>query len=103
ESLGSGPGEYVPGQPVAVDDIAGDPVEWVDREITLADVAVSSRLGDAAFWVVASNGTPFLVKLGEGVLAEGGSVHDGEEVTVVGLVRAMTPEILDEWERVGVL
>lgn len=95
--------EFVPGQRVAVDDIAGQPETYVDREITLADVAVSSRLGESAFWVVASNGTPFLVKLGEEVVASGGTVSDGQVVTVAGPVRAMSAATLDEWEQIGIL
>lgn len=102
-SAGSEEAEFVPGQRVALDDIAAKPESYLDRELTLADVPVSSRLGETAFWAVASNGTPFLVKLSDALVSGGISVSDGQVVTVVGQVRGMSAAVLDEWQRSGVL
>jgi len=99
----AGSGEFTPGQQVALDDIAAGPEAFVGREITLADVSVSSLLGETAFWVVSSKNIPFLIKLGDTLVAEGIKVHDGQVVTVVGPVRAMSAAVLDEWQRTGVL
>jgi hypothetical protein len=97
------PVDFAAAEVVTLDDLAAEPTGYLNRALRLDDLPVSSRLGDQAFWAVASNGTPFLVKLGSELVQGGFAVRDGESVTVVGQVREVSVELLDGWERDGVL
>jgi len=71
---------------------------YVGRMIRVEHVSVASRLGERAFWTMLPNGTPYLVKL-----AAGAGVEQGEVVTVVGRVAAMSDSVLAAWQQEGVL
>lgn len=88
---------------VALDDLAADASTYKGKAIRLNELPVTSRLGSQAFWAVASNGMPFLVKLGDALVAGGFVVQEGQTVTVVGQIREMSSAVLDSWEAAGVL
>jgi hypothetical protein len=77
--------------------------EFVGRAIRLNDLPVSSLLGTEAFWAIAPNGLPFLVKLGDDLLERGFTVQDGEALTAIGQIHLMSEAVLDAWEEQGVL
>lgn len=88
---------------VALDDLAAGAETYQGKAIRLEGLPVSSRLGGYAFWAVASNGVPFLVKLDKALVDGGFVVQEGQAVNVVGQVRAMSTEVLDGWEAAGEL
>lgn len=105
ESLGSAAEELEieAGQRIALDRAAAKPELYIGHEITLAEIPVSSRLGESAFWASASNGSPFLVKLSDELVADGKAVSEGQVVTVRGQVLAVDAEVLDSWASAGLL
>jgi hypothetical protein len=71
---------------------------YVDQDIELQSVPVTSPLGSQLFWIELPGGTPYLVRL-----AQGTQPPAGTNVRVVGRVVEKTDALLDEWEQAGVL
>jgi hypothetical protein len=88
---------------VELADLVVSAEEYVGRAIRLNGLPVSSLLGTEAFWAIAPNGMPFLVKLGDELLERGFAVQDGQALTVIGQIHSMTEAVLDAWEEEGVL
>lgn len=97
------PVDFGAAEVVLLDDLAADPSVFLSRAIRMNSFPVSSRLGNYAFWAVASNGMPFLAKLDKALVDGGLVVQDGQYLTVVGQVREVSPAVLDAWEAEGVL
>lgn len=95
--------DFSAAEAVTLESLAAAPTSYLDRAIRLDGLPVSSLLGSEAFWAVAPNGMPFLIKLGESLLESGFAVRDGETLTAVGQVREMSEAVLDAWEQGGVL
>lgn len=87
---------------VALDNIAQNGYLFIGETVKVEEVGVSSRLGDYAFWALTSQSMPFLVKLDREIVDGGFTFEDGDIVTMVGVLRKLTPEVLDGWEAEGV-
>ena len=61
----------------------------------VSNVTVASKVGEQAFFLDLPQ-TPFLVKLGPQLVAQGTQVPSGA-VTVVGTLRAMNDSIIKDW------
>jgi hypothetical protein len=75
--------------------------QFEGQMIELPSVNVASPVGSEAFFVDLPR-TPFLVKLGPELVAEGAPVPAGL-VTVRGTVRAMNDSIIDAWSAGGAI
>jgi hypothetical protein len=75
--------------------------EFEGQLIELPSVNVASAVGSEAFFVDLPR-TPFLVKLGPELLAEGAGVPSGL-VTVRGTLLAMNDSIIDAWSTSGAI
>lgn len=95
------------GEPIILDvplvDLALDSEKFVGLDVRLTNIEVSSLMGGGVFWTIAENGSPFLVKPSDDLVAAGIGAEKGEAVTVAGEVRAMSTEVLDAWERIGII
>jgi hypothetical protein len=75
--------------------------QYEGQRVELPSVDVASPVGQEAFFVDLPR-TPFLVKMGPEMVAEGAPIPTGK-VTVVGTVMAMNDSIIDAWSTAGVI
>lgn len=80
-----------------------DPLQYLDTEIALRNVPVTSLLGPHSFWTSLTdvNETPYLVHLSSDLTSAGTSVTPNATVELRGTVVAMSDSILDAWEAAG--
>lgn len=86
---------------VSWSDFGVDPESFSGSTITVPGVQVASLLGSQAFWAQLPNETPYLVKLGEALVASGAAVSSGDTGEVTGTVHMMSDSILNAWEAAG--
>lgn len=79
-----------------------DPQSYAGQTITLRPVSVASLLGQGAFWTQLPNETPFLIKLGETLIAEGLVIAPGDAGELTGMVHTMSDSVLNAWQEAGV-
>lgn len=89
------------GASVAWADFAMDPESYVEQRITIPGLEVASLLGSQAFWAQLPNETPYLVKLGESLVADSTSVVSGDLGDFTGRVHLMSDSVLNAWEAAG--
>lgn len=82
-------------------DLEVNTAQYEGQLIELPSVNVASAVGSEAFFVDLPR-TPFLVKLGPELMAEGSGVPGGR-VTVVGTLMAMNDSIIGAWTSAGAI
>jgi hypothetical protein len=94
-------------RPVGASEFAANTASFTGQTIELADVPVVQQMGRQIFWVElpgAQGATPYLVKLGDAMVAAGGSLPAAEtRVNVEGVVMQKSDSVLNAWEQAGVL
>ncbi len=86
---------------VAWADFGADPESFAGQEITIPGVQVASLLGGQAFWAQLPSETPYLIKLGDDLVAGGVSVTSGDAGDITGTVHMMSDSVLNAWEAAG--
>ncbi len=84
-------------------EVEGDPSGFVGTELRFAGYEVVSQLGTQGFWLSAPSGNPFLIAMTESVMAEGVTATQGDTVTVLGTIHAMSDSTLDAWTAGGTI
>ena len=90
------------GMRVAWSEFGANPQSYEGQMITLRPVQVASLLGQGAFWTQLPNETPFLIKLGDTLIADGLVVASGDLGELTGTVHTMTDSVLNAWQAAGV-
>jgi hypothetical protein len=88
---------------LTVEQFAGDPGAYLGENIELRGVEVASISGPDAFWFMAEDGTPFLVRLDRALVDGGLRLLMGERGIVTGTVHMMSDSVLDAWTAEGVI
>jgi len=88
---------------VALEDLVAGVSNYVGTDVRLEGIPVASRLGTKAFWTATSTGTPFLIRFTPEALAGGVTVDQGQTVTVVGRIFAMSDSVIASWEQEGAI
>ena len=101
----SGDSEGLGSAPVVEAAVFGsDPMAHSNGVIRIDNLSVESGVGPQAFFVAMPNQPgPYLIKLGERVVADGVSVPSGSRVSVVGRVYAMNDSVADDWVATGAI
>ena len=88
---------------VSIEDFSGASGSYVGQEISLADIGVTSVFGPHSFWtsLADSQATPFLLHLGEALIADSASVSADMTISVTGTVTLMSDSVLDAWTAAG--
>ena len=82
------------GTEVTGEQLRMNPAELVGDTVQVTNVGIASSVGEEAFFLDLES--PFLVKLGPALVAQGRTVPTGR-ITVVGPVRAMTDSVRSDW------
>ena len=82
---------------------SADTKAYVDQEIELRGIPVTSALGPHSFWtsLADANDTPFLIHLGGTLISDSTTFTPGAAVDIIGTVTAMSDSILNAWEAEG--
>ncbi len=89
------------GAVVTLADFSGGPEAYEGQMIQMADVEVTSLLGNHAFWTKLTNDQPYLVRVDPVLFERGLSLVPGTTASFSGTVMSMTDSILDAWESGG--
>lgn len=92
---------------VPVSTFAMETDSFMDEDIRLREMPVSSLLGERLFWteVPSQQGmmTPYLLALDDALLADSVAVQTGETVTVVGRVHPVSDSVVSAWVESGTI
>lgn len=102
EEGGTQPSESGAGMLVGWNEFGANPQSYEGQTITLRLVRVASLLGRGAFWTQLPNETPFLIKLGDTLIADGMVVASGDVGELTGTVHTMSDSVLNAWGEAGV-
>lgn len=102
EEGGSGTPAAGGGTLVGWNEFGANPQSYEGQTITLRPVRVASLLGQGAFWTQLPNETPFLIKLGATLVADGLVVASGDVGELTGTVHTMSDSVLNAWQDAGV-
>ncbi len=102
EEGGSSTAAAAGGMLVGWNDFGANPGSYEGQMITLRPVRVASLLGHGAFWTQLPNETPFLIKLGDALIADGLVVASGDVGELTGTVHTMSDSVLNAWQDGGV-
>ena len=87
---------------IATAAFGANPMAQRDVLIQVNRLLVQSLVGSQAFFVeVAGHAGPYLVKLGQEVVADSVVVPSGATVAVIGFVHPMTDSVADDWVASG--
>ncbi len=90
-------------QSVGVSEFALNPSVFVGQRVQLGDVIIANVTGPAAVWFQFEDGTPYLVRLSQGLMGQGLNIAAGEIVGFTGTIQMMSDSILDAWTAEGVI
>jgi hypothetical protein len=74
----------------------------VGQVVEVPSIGVIAGLGPQLFWAELPGGSPYLVRIGERLVAQGVGVPTGR-VQLTGQVQAITDSVLNAWVEQGVL
>ncbi len=80
-----------------------DAAPYEGQMVRLDSLPVASGLGSQGFWLEMPNKNPFLVSISDAVRADSVTVSPGENVTVIGTIRAMSDSVLNAWSNAGTI
>jgi len=86
---------------VSLEDFTNNPAGYEGQNIQMADVEVTSLLGNHAFWTKLTNDQPYLVRVDPTLFDQGLTLPAGGTASFEGMVRSMSDSVLDAWEAGG--